>query len=157
MHSSQMSLYQPPVSHRSLSLSHRLGGPTTGGPLFPPSLPLLQSGQVPLDDETFWQSKGKRKLCDLEVTDASLFPTKKLILAPLPMPKSSEVPLIIFPIFSILQKSKKALTAFKCNQTRLKKMAKAIKAKAKLMEDPFHALLDSQADEASLYKPPPSP
>lgn len=35
----------------------------------------------------------------------------------------------------------------------MKKMAKLLRVQGKMIEDPFHTLIDSQVDEASLDRP----
>lgn len=101
--------------------------------------------------DALWKAKGKHKLIRLELFEEHA--AKKVILAPPPLVSAMVPPIVVDPILAIIQKSKKVLFTFKRNQLRLKKKSKTMQAKSRLHEDPFHVLLDSQADEVDLDKP----
>lgn len=81
-----------------------------------------------------------------------LLPKLQPILAPpVVLPAVTPAP---NPILSVLKQSKKTLTSFERNQTRLKKAKQARRAKALMLDDPFSVLMDSQVEEANINQPP---
>lgn len=136
-----------PFRDSTLALAIRDIGLASGPPPIIPPTPFLK--EVVVQDD-FWRSKGKLKLNEVGIT-ATVHGGKKLALSPViedyPMVPPQTVDLILL----VLKQSKKALTSFKRNQTRLKKQANERQAKALLQaDDPFSILLDSRVQKADL-------